>query len=72
MTRRTTMTAVDERELGREPIDWEMECLRQDRDRGRLVVKLFKIEGILVEHWDCPSHIGCDALLEIRAVIDGD
>jgi hypothetical protein len=52
--------------------DWQHETLRQDRERGRLVAKLNKIQGILVEHWDCPSHIGCDGLLEIQAVIDGD
>ena len=37
----------------------------------RLRGKMSKIQAILVEHRDCPSHIGCDGLLEIQAVIDG-
>jgi hypothetical protein len=63
------MATVDELELGREPIDWEMECLRQDRDRGRLVTKIAKIQAVLAEHDGCPTG-GCGALDEIQDVIN--
>lgn len=65
---------VTREELDRmaEPIDWEMEALRQDRERGKLATKIRSIAAIIRLHKDCPSHIGCDGLLEIQAVIDGE
>lgn len=65
------MATVDELELGREPIDWEMECLRQDRDRGRLVEKLNRIRIMVEAHGACGTG-ECDLRLGLEQEFSDD
>jgi hypothetical protein len=46
--------------------------LEQQGKVNALEAKIQAIRVIIEAHRDCPSHIGCDGLLEIQAVIDGD
>lgn len=48
--------------------DWQHEVLRQDRERGKLVMKLARIQRILQEHQHCQTL--CDVILDVQDALD--
>lgn len=68
---RENLVRLDNMRLGGDLVtlaDWQHEALRQDRERGKLVVKLAKIQKVLQEHQHCETL--CDVILDIQDVIN--